>query len=223
MWKSLLSRLPPHLRRVTVPICLCCSVAFAFFLLATFLPSDRLGFPGWYSLCAVVILLIVLVTDVFEDTGIAFVFGLGLLVLGGKDVVSLESAVDGYGDVIVFAVCLLSIVSKGVRESTLLDYFVVHVLGNDPNMSATMALCRLLPPVMISSAFMSNTAIVTMMVPVVTRWSDTIGVPARVLLLPMNFATLMGGMCTLIGTSVNLALSSMVRKKGKVFFSPFLV
>ena len=197
--------LPP---RIIKPILVSILITLVFLTLYLTTSTD-LTFYGWYSICAVTILLVVLVTDAFEDTGIAFIFGLGLLILGGKNVVSVQDAVDGYGDALVFAVALLAVVSKGVKESTLLNYFVSYVLGADQKLSTRWALIKLLPPVMLCSGFLSNTAIVSMMIPVVTTWADKIGVPSRQLLLPMNFATLMGGMLSTIGTSVNLALSSM--------------
>ena len=206
--------MPPYVRRVLSPIMACTCIAFVFFLLPLLTHSD-LTPEGWYSLAAITVLLVILVTDVFEDTGIAFLFGLGLLMMGGKKVLPVASAVDGYGDALVFAVALLSVVSRGIKESTLLNYFVLYVLGSDKKLSVRGALIRLLPPVMLCSAFMSNTAIVSMMVPVVQKWSDTIGVPARMLLLPMNYATLLGGTCTLIGTSVNLALAAMAAAQQK--------
>ena len=153
------------MKRLLVPGVLCALVAIAFAVLAATVSTD-LSVDGWYSLCAVCILLVVLIFDVFEDSGIAFLFGLGILMLGGKGVVSVAQAVDGYGNKLVFAVALLSVVSRGIRESTLLNYFVVYVLGSNNNMTVRSALLKLLPPVMIASAFMSNTAIVSMMVPV---------------------------------------------------------
>lgn len=215
---SSFNKCPPYILRVLPPIIACTTITVIFILLATFVDSN-LSTAGWYSLGAITILLVVLITDVFEDTGIAFLFGLGLLMLGGPNVISVASAVDGYGDELVFAVALLSVVSIGIRESTLLNYFVFYVLGSDKNMSVRKALMKLLPPVMICSAFMSNTAIVAMMVPVVQKWSESIGVPARMLLLPMNFATLLGGTCTLIGTSVNLALAAMASAQEKRILS----
>lgn len=59
----------------------------------------------------------------------------------------------------------------------------------------------MLAPVALLSAFLSNTAIVTMMIPVVVSWSRTLGVHPGKLLMPLSFAAQLGGSCTLIGSS----------------------
>jgi len=69
--------------------------------------------------------------------------------------------------------------------------------------------------VVVLSAFMNNTPVVAMMIPVVEAWAQKTGHPASTLLIPLAFAAQLGGMCTLIGTSTNLVhgLASMTRAR----------
>ena len=99
---------------------------------------------------------------------------------------------------------------KGVQESTGMNYFVKYMLGA-PN-TVRQALLRLVPPVMLMSAFTNNTAIVAMLMPAVSQWATQCNLPISQLLMPLSFAAILGGMCTLIGTSVNLIVSGLALK-----------
>ena len=96
---------------------------------------------------------------------------------------------------------------KGVQESTGMNYFVKYMLGA-PN-TVRQALLRLVPPVMLMSAFTNNTAIVAMLMPAVSQWATQCNLPISQLLMPLSFAAILGGMCTIIGTSVNLIVSGL--------------
>lgn len=71
------------------------------------------------------------------------------------------------------------------------------------------------------SAFMNNTTVVAMFVPPVTGMARRAGISASKLLLPLAFAAIMGGTCTLIGTSTNIAVSGYIAKSGMEPFSLF--
>eukprot|EP00658_Telonema_sp_P-2_P064977 TRINITY_DN54338_c0_g1_i3.p1 TRINITY_DN54338_c0_g1~~TRINITY_DN54338_c0_g1_i3.p1 ORF type:complete len:584 (-),score=146.59 TRINITY_DN54338_c0_g1_i3:234-1985(-) len=135
----------------------------------------------------------------------AFVFALMLLTVPG--VLSLANAVMGFGNELVFTIGVLYGISRGIQESTLLNYGVKYVLGMPGTLE--VALARLVFPVMVLSAFMNNTPLVAMLIPAVQQWSRQIGLPTRQLLMPLSFATILGGMCTQIGTSVNLVVGSL--------------
>lgn len=62
------------------------------------------------------------------------------------------------------------------------------------------------------SAFLNNTPIVAFMIPYVKDWAQKAGVPASKFLIPLSFATVLGGMITVIGTSTNLVLNGLIGK-----------
>jgi hypothetical protein len=88
------------------------------------------------------------------------------------------------------------------------DWYIGKLLGV-PKTSASAQL-RLVLSVCVASAFLNNTPIVALMIPIVLRWSKTIRVSAQQLLIPLSYGTILGGTCTLIGTSTNLVLSGML-------------
>ena len=91
---------------------------------------------------------------------------------------------------------------ENVRDMELkgvLDTGIGVMLGTPE--SFLVAFFRMLAPVALLSAFLSNTAIVTMMIPVIVSWSRSLGVHQGKLLMPLSFAAQLGGSCTLIGSS----------------------
>ena len=180
-------------------------VSSVILALALTVHTDRMDWKGWYAIWSVCVVLMLLIGNVFGSPGFSFLFGLGLLVLG--QVIPLKTAVKGFGDPLVFAIGLLYVVSKGVQESTVMNYFVRGVLGAPT--TTRRALMRLVPAVMALSAFTNNTAIVAMLIPVVRQWAVQCSIPPTQLLMPLSFATILGGMCTTIGTSVNLIVNAL--------------
>jgi di/tricarboxylate transporter len=67
-----------------------------------------------------------------------------------------------------------------------------------------------MPPVAAASAFMNNTPIVAMFMPVVTDWCKKTGISPSKLFIPLSYAAVLGGCCTLIGTSTNLVVQGLM-------------
>ncbi len=75
-------------------------------------------------------------------------------------------------------------------------------------------LCQLIPFTGLSSAFMNNTPVVAMMIPFVGEWGRQHEIPASRLLMPLSWAAILGGMITMIGTSTNMIVNSLVIEEG---------
>eukprot|EP00188_Purpureofilum_apyrenoidigerum_P000934 Plantae.Rhodophyta-Purpureofilum_apyrenoidigerum.ctg14705.p2 GENE.Plantae.Rhodophyta-Purpureofilum_apyrenoidigerum.ctg14705~~Plantae.Rhodophyta-Purpureofilum_apyrenoidigerum.ctg14705.p2 ORF type:complete len:116 (+),score=1.79 Plantae.Rhodophyta-Purpureofilum_apyrenoidigerum.ctg14705:400-747(+) len=71
------------------------------------------------------------------------------------------------------------------------------------------ALVRLVIPTGLASAFLNNILLVALLLPALKGWADTSDIPTFKLLMPMNHASLLGGMLTLIGTSTNLVVAGL--------------
>ena len=79
------------------------------------------------------------------------------------------------------------------------------MLGTPSNL--VNAQLRLMLPIALISAFMNNTPVVAIMIPIVQQWSKRIDIPPSQLFIPLSFASILGGTCTLIGTSTNLVVA----------------
>ncbi len=76
--------------------------------------------------------------------------------------------------------------------------------------SATDAIGRMVVPTSLLSAFMNNTPLVAMLIPAVNDWAKHHRIAPSKLMIPLSYAAILGGTCTLIGTSTNLVVNGML-------------
>ncbi|WP_300394743.1 SLC13 family permease [Henriciella sp.] len=103
---------------------------------------------------------------------------------------------------------------------------VIGAIGNSivrlsRRWSPMAAIAALMLVVIVLSAFMNNTPIVVILIPVAIRLSQSVGVSPSKLLIPLSFASIFGGMTTLIGTSTNLLVDGIVQTSGMASFGIF--
>ncbi len=137
---------------------------------------------------------------------ITLVGGVSLLLVLG--VLSPAQALGGLANQGVVTVGALYIVVSGLRETGGLNWIVHHLLGK-PN-SLTSAQLRMMAPVVFLSAFLNNTPVVAMMIPAVSDWARRMKISASKLMIPLSYAAIAGGTCTLIGTSTNLVVNGLL-------------
>ena len=128
----------------------------------------------------------------------------------GAGIISETEAWQGFSNKGVLTVGALFVVAKAVDETGIVSLVMKRVLG-EPK-SLFLAQIRLLLPVAVSSAFMNNTPIVAMLIPVVIQWAPRIGKRPSTFLMPLSFASMLGGMCSMMGTSTNLVVAGLLGK-----------
>ena len=138
-------------------------------------------------------------------TDVVFLAAIGVLFVTG--VLDSKEAFSGFSSVSVLVVGVLFIVVAGLTHTGVLQWIVKHLLGQ-PN-SYGKAVVRLMLPVAGLSSFLSNTTVVAMFVGIVKMWSKKLGISPSKLLIPLSYASGMGGVCTLIGTPPNLIISGL--------------
>ncbi len=144
----------------------------------------------------------------------------GLTAVTVTGVIDLESALLGFANPTLLALGSLYVVAAALRESGALDRAVQMLLG-EGDRGIRRVLVRMCPSVSIYSGFLNNTPVVAMGIPALRRWGRRQGVPASKLLIPLSYAAILGGLCTLIGTSTNLVVHGLLQSHGYAGFGFF--
>ncbi len=126
----------------------------------------------------------------------------------------------GFGHQALIAVCALMIAGQGLVRCGALEP-VVRLLAKFWSISPLLVFLLTLIIAALLSAFVNNTPIVILIMPILISVSIKTGAPASSLLMPVGFATLMGGMSTTIGTSTNLLVVSFANELGVKQFEMF--
>ena len=140
-----------------------------------------------------------------------------LLFLGGLVVVTISGVIDpadafdGFASTAVLTIGGLLVVAAGLRSAGVLDWVGEKLLGNVH--SEGNALRRLAVTLAATSAFMLNTALVAMMAPVVVDWCRRRNISPSRLLMPVSYLAILGGVCTLIGTSTTLVVNGKLQSE----------
>lgn len=131
----------------------------------------------------------------------------GLLALVFLGTVQSEAALAGFGHPAVLAIAALFVVAAGLRETGAMFAVGPALLGLPR--SAAAAQLRLMLPVTLLSAFMNNTPVVALYLPLVREWAARIRVSPSKLLIPLSFSSILGGQLTLIGSASNLIVMEL--------------
>ncbi len=169
----------------------------------------QMSWEAILTLGVLVLMLIALVKSWLPPDA-AFTGGLVTVVAAG--VITPEQAFHGLSNHGLVTVGAMFVVAAGLRETGALHVLVSRLLGVGTGIRA--ALSRMMVSSAGVSAFLNNTPIVAMLMPEVLSWCRKRQIPASKLLIPLSYATILGGMCTLIGTSTNLVIDGMVRETG---------
>ncbi|WP_062374918.1 SLC13 family permease [Halomonas sp. KX33721] len=152
----------------------------------------------WAVLLSITLLLVLLISGKIKPA-IAFVsLAAGYLLVGFIDTSTL---LVQYTNPALATLLLLLLVSLALERSPLLDWLSKHLLKGHPK----LATARLMGSTAVLSAFLNNTAVVAAFLGAITRQQ---GIAPSRLLIPLSYASILGGITTLVGTSTNLVVNS---------------
>ena len=114
----------------------------------------------------------------------------------------------GFSNPGMLTVAVLFMVAAGMYATGAITMIMDKLIGLPKTILG--AQLKIMPPIAFGSAFLNNTPLVAMMIPVIRDLSRASHLPAQQLYLPLSFASILGGMCTVIGTSTNLVVAGMV-------------
>lgn len=169
--------------------------------------QEALGWQGWLTICVFIVVFISLVKESLPPD-ITMLMGAGVLVVAG--VIAPKDFLKGFSQDIIITLAMLFIIARALEINGILNLVAKRALPKGQK-SVGKLLTIMMLPLSIASAFLNNTPIVLMLTPVIRKWSLEKGLSPSKFLIPLSYATILGGACTLIGTSCNLVIDGLLR------------
>ncbi|MCJ7500455.1 SLC13 family permease [bacterium] len=163
---------------------------------------------GIFTIIVVLGMLVALALEVLAPDVILFI-SLAILFLTG--VLTPQEAFIGFSNQGMLTVGILFIVAYAAQSSGILEVFAGRVMGKGHGLRRS--LLRMIVPVSAMSAFLNNTPVVAMFTPAVRDWAKARGFSPSKFLIPLSYASIFGGVCTLIGTSTNLVVNGLLQQE----------
>lgn len=168
-----------------------------------------LSSPGFIALLLLAGLVLGLLAKPSRSTAWFFLSSL-LLILTGT--IELEEFLSSYANTSIATIFLLIFITNGLKENfNLFDWLSRRFASVKTTKGFVL---RLTAGVSLLSGLVNNTPLVALLTPFAQEWARKRGVAVSKILMPLSFATILGGMLTLIGTSTNLVLNGLVTSNG---------
>jgi len=164
---------------------------------------------GWEAFFCLGVLIAVFVGLINNRAPDALLLG-ALVLVSIAGIISLEEALVGFSNAGMLTVGALYVVAAALRETGALDVAGSWALGNAKSERAVLV--RMAGSVTAMSAFLNNTPIVAMFIPIISSWCKKHRIAPSRLLLPLSYLCILGGTCTLIGTSTNLVVNGLMQE-----------
>jgi di/tricarboxylate transporter len=166
--------------------------------------------PAWQTSLTFALLALVFVGLARGRSADALLIA-AVVVCGAVGILTPKEAFSGFSNEGMLTVAALYVVAAGLRETGALGLLGRALLGRAKTELGVLA--RMAAGITTSSAFLNNTPIVLMGIPVIIRWCKEHKIAPSRLLLPLSYLSILGGTCTLIGTSTNLVLNGLMTEK----------
>ncbi|MEM9270122.1 MAG: SLC13 family permease, partial [Pseudomonadota bacterium] len=166
--------------------------------------------PAVTTLAIVLIMFVFFVREVFPPEVVAL---LGLAALLTVGVVTTQQILQVFANPAPWTIAAMFVLSGGLVRTGALNRLTTMVLARAKrDRFGLFAFLAVL--IVVGSAVMNNTAIVVLLIPVITAVARNLGLAPSKLLIPLSYAAILGGLCTLIGTSTHLVVDGIARDMG---------
>jgi len=172
---------------------------------------------GLLVLAIIILMIAALVKEVMRPGLILFSALIVMMIFG---IVHSDDVLAGFSNKGMITVGILFVISEGITQSGALTKLATAFLPRRRGNTRSLFF-RLMFPISFMSAFLNNTPIVIIFAPIVKKWAEDLNLSAQKFLIPLSYATILGGVCTLIGTSTNLVVHGLMLENGFAGFSMF--
>jgi len=172
---------------------------------------------GFLVLAIIILMIIALVKEVMRPGLILFSALIIMMIIG---IIHSDDVLAGFSNKGMITIAILFVISEGIKQSGALNKLATTFLPKRRG-NPRLLFFRLMFPISFISAFLNNTPIVIIFAPIVKKWAEKLNMSAQKFLIPLSYATILGGVCTLIGTSTNLVVHGLMLDNGFKGFSMF--
>jgi di/tricarboxylate transporter len=165
---------------------------------------------AWLTLGVLALVLVGLVRGRWSADIVLLSGMLALVVMGVLDT---RTALAGFGNEGLMTIAALFVVAVGLQDTGASVAGIQRILGSTATVFGAQV--RIVLTSSLFSAFLNNTAVVATLLPVVHDWARRRKMAASKLLIPLSYATILGGTLTLIGTSTNLVVNGLIVAGGR--------
>ena len=174
-------------------------------------------FESWI---VIAVLLFMTVAFIMEAMRPGLILLSAATVFMATGIITDRELIAGFSNNGLITIAVLFLVNEGIKQSGLMARMAKAYLPGKRN-RMTFMLPRVMIPVAFFSAFLNNLPIVLNFSPILIRWSESMHLSWKKFLIPLSYAAIFGGMCTLIGTSSNLVVHGLILENGEQGFHLF--
>lgn len=174
-------------------------------------------FQPWVAMAILVVMFVLFVLERTPVEVTAIGAAAAMLVLG---ILPVKEATSVLSNPAPWTIALMFLVMGGMVRTGAVEA-VINAVGRHAGDRPKTTVVALIGSIAVASAFMNNTPLVAVMIPVVIQLAMRIGTAPSKLLIPLSYMTVLGGMITLIGTSTNILVDGVAVKQGLDHFSLF--
>lgn len=172
--------------------------------------EKHMTLEGYIAIAVIILMIGALVKEIMRPGLVLFT---ALVIFMAADILSSEEALAGFSNKGMITVAILFLVSEGFKQTGALSK-VANVLLPKKRGPINRLILQLSLPIAGISAFLNNTPMVIIFAPMIKKWAEKLNLPSQKFLIPLSYATILGGTCTLIGTSTNLVVHGMMLDRG---------
>lgn len=173
--------------------------------------------PAIITLTVVAVMFVLFVSEAYSTETVA-ISGAAVLLAAG--VLTIDDFLIAVANPAPIAIAAMFIISGALVRTGALDA-ATQALTVSATSRPVLTLAGLAGFTLVASAFMNNTPVVLILIPVATQLAATMDAKPSKLLIPLSYVAIMGGVCTLIGTSTNLLVDGVARAEGLQRFTLF--